>query len=79
VADRRHPHPPPVLAALPTVQLAVDSFIFFANVRPAYKWASFGDCCVYAFTRPDRPEQCIMFWNTKTDERCVARPVEPAP
>ena len=50
-------------------QLAVDSYVYFANVRPDYKWASFGDTVVYAFTRPDRMEQCVVFWNTKTDER----------
>lgn len=51
------------------VQLGVDSFVFFANIRPAYKWASFGDCVVYSFTRPDKAEQCVVFWNIKTDER----------
>jgi len=51
------------------VQLAVDSYVYFANVRPDYKWAAFGDTVVYAFTRPDRMEQCVVFWNTKTDER----------
>jgi WD repeat-containing protein 35 len=51
------------------LQLAVDSYVYFANVRPDYKWAAFGDTVVYAFTRPDRMEQCVVFWNTKTDER----------
>lgn len=55
----------------PDLQLAVDSYVFFANVRPDYRWACFGDCVVYAFTRPDRLEQCVVFWNMKTDERYV--------
>ena len=48
----------------------MDSFIYFANVRPAYKWCYFCDTLVYGFTRPDRPgETCVMFWNTKTNDR----------
>jgi len=49
----------------------VDSYVFFANVRPDYRWACFGDCVVFAFTRPDRLEQCVVFWNIKTDERYI--------
>jgi WD repeat-containing protein 35 len=50
-------------------QLAVDSYIYFANIRPDYKWAAFGETVVYAYTKPDRSEQCVVFWNIKTDER----------
>ena len=53
------------------VALAVDSFIYFANIRPDYKWGYFGKTLVYAFTKPDRPEHCVVFWDTKTDERYV--------
>jgi len=49
--------------------LAVDSAVFFANVRPAYKWAAFGDTVAYAFNKPDREDQCVVFWNTSTNER----------
>ncbi|XP_043921710.1 WD repeat-containing protein 35 [Protopterus annectens] len=53
------------------IALAVDSFIYFANIRPNYKW---GYCCntvVYAYTRPDRPEYCVIFWDTKNNEKHV--------
>lgn len=49
----------------------MDSFIFFANVRSAYKWAYFSDTVVYQFTKPG-PEPCVMFWNTTSDERYAA-------
>lgn len=49
--------------------LAVDSFVYFANIRPQYRWASFGDCVVYAFARPDKVESCVVFWNIKTGEK----------
>lgn len=26
---------------------------------------------VYAFTKPDRVEQCVVFWNTKTNEKYI--------
>eukprot|EP00735_Rhodelphis_limneticus_P010276 TRINITY_DN29_c0_g1::TRINITY_DN29_c0_g1_i1::g.14869::m.14869 TRINITY_DN29_c0_g1::TRINITY_DN29_c0_g1_i1::g.14869 ORF type:complete len:1186 (-),score=401.47,sp/A6N6J5/WDR35_RAT/54.58/0.0,Coatomer_WDAD/PF04053.9/9.8e-05,Coatomer_WDAD/PF04053.9/15,WD40/PF00400.27/9.4,WD40/PF00400.27/7,WD40/PF00400.27/31,WD40/PF00400.27/2.5e+02,WD40/PF00400.27/6.1e+03,WD40/PF00400.27/1.8e+03,eIF2A/PF08662.6/0.00014,eIF2A/PF08662.6/4.8e+02,Clathrin/PF00637.15/2.1e+02,Clathrin/PF00637.15/9.7,Clathrin/PF00637.15/0.0027 len=51
------------------IALAVDSFIYFANIRPDYKWGYFGGTIVYAFTKPERPEHCVIFWDTKTDER----------
>ena len=51
--------------------LAVESYVYFANVRPSYRWAAFGDTVAYAFSKPDRPEQCVVFWDTKTDERHV--------
>jgi len=49
--------------------LAVDSFIYFANARPDYRWGYFSDTLVYAFNKPDRAEHCTIFWNTKTDEK----------
>lgn len=51
------------------IALAVDSFIYFANVRPDYKWGYFNKCLVYSFTKMERPEHCVIFWNTKTNER----------
>ncbi|KAM9319055.1 WD repeat-containing protein 35 isoform 1-T1 [Pholidichthys leucotaenia] len=53
------------------IGLAVDSHIYFANIRPDYKW---GYCCstvVYAYTKPDRPEYCVVFWDTKNNEKTV--------
>jgi WD repeat-containing protein 35 len=49
--------------------LAVDSFVYFANVRPQYRWGSFGDTVVYAFAKPGRDDTCVVFWNVKTNER----------
>eukprot|EP00794_Sanderia_malayensis_P012081 gene12081-13325_t len=53
------------------ISLAVDSFIYFANIRPDYKWGYFANTVVYAFTKPDRPEYCVVFWDTKTNERYI--------
>ena len=50
------------------IALAVDSFIYFANIRPDYKWAYFANTVVYTYPRTDRAETGIVFWNIKTQE-----------
>eukprot|EP00775_Hariotina_reticulata_P008215 gene8215-8407_t len=49
--------------------LAVDSSIFFTNIRHSYLWAYFSHTLVYAFTKPGRQEHCVMFWGTRSNER----------
>jgi hypothetical protein len=49
--------------------LAVDSHIFFTSMRHSYLWAYFADTLVYAFTKPERQEHCVMFWGTGSNER----------
>ncbi|XP_039604109.1 WD repeat-containing protein 35 isoform X1 [Polypterus senegalus] len=53
------------------IGLAVDSFIYFANIRPDYKWGYCSNTVVYAYTRPDRTEYCVVFWDTKNNEKYV--------
>ncbi|XP_028927849.1 WD repeat-containing protein 35 isoform X1 [Ornithorhynchus anatinus] len=53
------------------IGLAVDSFIYFANIRPDYKWGYCSNTVVYAYTRPDRAEYCVVFWDTKNNEKYV--------
>ncbi|EFC45890.1 hypothetical protein NAEGRDRAFT_32701 [Naegleria gruberi] len=51
--------------------LGVDANIFFANVRPSYRWGYFSKTVVYAFTKLERPEQCVVFYNHKTRQKYV--------
>ena len=51
------------------IALAVDSFIYFANIRPDYKWTFFAHTVVYSHTKPDRPDTAVTFWNTKTGDK----------
>ena len=51
------------------IALAVDSFIYFANIRPDYKWTYFASTVVYSHTKPDRQDTAITFWNTKTGDK----------
>ena len=51
------------------IALAVDSFIYFANIRQDYNWGYFANTLVYGFTKADRPEHCVIFWDSKTGEK----------
>ena len=51
------------------IALAVDSFIYFANIRPDYKWTYFANTVVYTFNKPERQDTAITFWNTKSGEK----------
>lgn len=51
------------------VAIAVDSSVYFANVRPDYKYCYFKKTVVFAFNRPDKVEDSVMFWNIRTNER----------
>ena len=51
--------------------LAVDHFVYLASVRPVYLWAAFGDVIVYAFSKQEKVETAVVFWNTRTDERYI--------
>ncbi|KAJ3028245.1 UNVERIFIED_CONTAM: WD repeat-containing protein 35 [Siphonaria sp. JEL0065] len=54
------------------IALAVESFIYFANIRPDYKWCFFAqDVVAYGFQKYDQPETTIVYWNTRTNERHV--------
>ena len=50
------------------IALAVDSFIYFANIRPDYKWAYFANCIVYWYNQTDKDNTAVVFWNHKTGE-----------
>uniref|UniRef100_A0A8C9FCA5 WD repeat domain 35 n=1 Tax=Pavo cristatus TaxID=9049 RepID=A0A8C9FCA5_PAVCR len=41
-------------------------FIHFCNF-----WGYCSNTVVYAYTRPDRPEYCVVFWDTKNNEKYV--------
>ncbi|XP_054833887.1 WD repeat-containing protein 35 [Eublepharis macularius] len=51
------------------IGIAVDSSIYFANIRPDYKWGYCSNTVVYAYVRPNRAEYCVVFWDTKNNEK----------
>nr|KAJ3420687.1 WD repeat-containing protein 35 [Polyrhizophydium stewartii] len=56
------------------IALAVDSFIYFANIRPDYNWSFFAhDVVVFSYSKPEVAESTVVFWNTKTNDRHTRR------
>ncbi|KAI8896383.1 WD repeat-containing protein 35-like protein [Globomyces pollinis-pini] len=54
------------------IALAVDSFIYFANIRPDYRWTFFAkDIVVYAFNKADHSDCNVVFWNVKSNEKTI--------
>ena len=51
------------------IALAVESFIYFANIRPDYKWAFFSNTLVYAYTKPERDDHCVVSYDITTDTK----------
>lgn len=53
------------------IALAVDSSVYFANIRPQYHYGFLHSTAIYAFNRPDKVEDSICFWNIVTGERKI--------
>jgi len=51
------------------IALAVDAYIYFANIRPDYVWGAFANTLVYAYNKADRADVQVTFWNMNSDER----------
>eukprot|EP00761_Pharyngomonas_kirbyi_P009989 gb/GECH01010007.1/.p1 GENE.gb/GECH01010007.1/~~gb/GECH01010007.1/.p1 ORF type:complete len:877 (+),score=173.67 gb/GECH01010007.1/:1-2631(+) len=49
--------------------LAINSAIYFANVRPDYKWAYLPKTLIYSYEKPERMNDVVTFWNFKTGEK----------
>jgi hypothetical protein len=52
------------------VALATDQVLYILHVRPCYQWAACSDTLVYTYSVPHAHDERIMFWNTRTAERC---------
>lgn len=50
------------------IALAVDSFIYFANVRHSYIWTYFLNTVAYAYPKSDRRDYILTFWDLVTQE-----------
>eukprot|EP00796_Vickermania_ingenoplastis_P007874 gene7874-5501_t len=53
------------------IALAVDYSVYFANIRPEYKYGYVSGSAIYSFNRPDKVEDSVCFWNTKTNDRKI--------
>ncbi|XP_014602693.1 PREDICTED: WD repeat-containing protein 35 [Polistes canadensis] len=53
------------------VALSVDSHIYFANIRPDYKWTYFSNTVVFTNEKISKDGICITFWNTSNNTCCT--------
>ncbi|XP_057331775.1 WD repeat-containing protein 35 [Microplitis mediator] len=53
------------------VALAVDSHIYFANIRPNYKWTYFSNTVVFTNEKIHKDGTCVTFWNTSNNTCCT--------
>lgn len=52
------------------IAVAAGSNVYCALIRPNYKWCYLSNgTLVFAFQKSDRVEFCVVFWDTKTDEK----------
>ena len=49
--------------------IALGSSIFFADIKPYYKWGYMTDTIVFGSQKKDRIDFCVIFYNTTTGER----------
>lgn len=49
--------------------VAVDSFLYFANIRPDYKWGYFHNTLVYSYNKAGLSDSCVIFFDTKSNEK----------
>ena len=53
------------------VSMAVDSFMYFANIKLPVPWGYMNGTLVYAYHRPDRNDHCLTFWHIERGERII--------
>lgn len=59
------------------IAFAIDSFIYFANIRPDYMWCYFGKTVVYLNTVAAKDGYTITFWDTVSNQ-CYHKPADVA-
>ncbi|TKR82028.1 hypothetical protein L596_015808 [Steinernema carpocapsae] len=48
--------------------LAIDNHVYFASIRPSYKYAYCGQTLVYSYERRDLVDHVVVFYETKMEE-----------
>ena len=51
--------------------IASDSTIYFANIRPDYKWGVVKNTLIYTYETQYSNESFICFWNLSNNETCI--------
>ncbi|GAB1603121.1 repeat-containing 35-like isoform X2 [Argonauta hians] len=48
-----------------------DHLLYFANIKPDFKWGYCSNSIIYHYTKPERHETCVVFWETVKDIKYV--------
>jgi WD repeat-containing protein 35 len=57
------------------IALSVDSFIYFANIRPDYMWCYFNKTIAYLETTANEESYIVTFWDTSSNQ-CYVKNAE---
>lgn len=57
------------------IAFAIDSFIYFANIRPDYIWCYFGKTVIYLNSNNGKEGDTITFWDTLSNQ-CYHKPID---
>ncbi len=49
--------------------IALGSSIYFADIKPYYKWGYMTDTVVFGYQKEDRIDFCVIFYNVKTGQQ----------
>ncbi|XP_055618976.1 WD repeat-containing protein 35 [Toxorhynchites rutilus septentrionalis] len=58
------------------IALSVDSFIYFANIRPDYTWCYFNKTVCYLEATKNEESSIVTFWDTNSNQ-CYSKHVDP--
>lgn len=58
------------------IALSVDSFIYFANIRPDYTWCYFNKTVCFLEATKNEETSIVSFWDTNSNQ-CYSKNVDP--
>ena len=51
--------------------MATNASIYYANIKPDYKWGYMTNILVFAYQKSDRIDYCVIFWDFKTEQKTL--------
>ena len=51
--------------------MATGTSIYYANIKPDYKWGYMDNTLVFAYQKSDRIDYCVIFWDLKTEQKSL--------
>jgi WD repeat-containing protein 35 len=51
------------------ISLATGSAVYYANIKPDYKWGYMDNTIVFAYQKADRIDYCVIFWDYRLSHK----------